>query len=94
MYTAPLISNSDVLIDISKAKRTPKIEKCSSSFYPKPPKAFKPKTPIPKTLQPLLSNVTPTRPMSQSTSIPKKLQHVHDHGYENYMEVKKKTHKV
>ncbi|KAK9994445.1 hypothetical protein SO802_024148 [Lithocarpus litseifolius] len=57
-------------------------------------KAFKPKTPIPKTLQPLLSNVTPTRPMSQSTSIPKKLQRVRDHGYDNYMEVEKKTRKV
>ncbi|KAM3730127.1 hypothetical protein ACB098_12G064100 [Castanea mollissima] len=57
-------------------------------------KAFRPKTPIPKTLQPLLSNVTPTRPMSQSTSIPKKLQRVRDHGYDNYMEVEKKTRKV
>nr|POE57724.1 protein root primordium defective 1 [Quercus suber] len=57
-------------------------------------KAFRPKSPIPKTLQPLLSNVTPTRPMSQSTSIPKKLQSVRDHGYDNYMEVEKKTRKV
>ncbi|KAL7003321.1 Protein ROOT PRIMORDIUM DEFTIVE 1 [Sarracenia purpurea var. burkii] len=34
------------------------------------------------------------RPMSQSTSIPKKLQRVRDHGYDNYMEVEKKMRKV
>ncbi|XAR66216.1 hypothetical protein NMG60_11012366 [Bertholletia excelsa] len=32
--------------------------------------------------------------MSQSTSIPKKLQRVRDHGYDNYMEVEKKMRKV
>ncbi|MED6180916.1 Protein ROOT PRIMORDIUM DEFTIVE 1 [Stylosanthes scabra] len=32
--------------------------------------------------------------MSQSTSIPKKMQRVRDHGYDNYMEVEKKTRKV
>lgn len=32
--------------------------------------------------------------MSQSTSIPKKLQRVRDHGYDNYMEVEKKTRKI
>ncbi|KAI4330776.1 hypothetical protein MLD38_029029 [Melastoma candidum] len=32
--------------------------------------------------------------MSQSTSIPRKLQRVRDHGYDNYMEVEKKTRKV
>lgn len=32
--------------------------------------------------------------MSQSTSIPKKLQRVRDHGYDNYMEVEKKVRKV
>ncbi|KAI8028899.1 Protein ROOT PRIMORDIUM DEFECTIVE 1 [Camellia lanceoleosa] len=35
-----------------------------------------------------------TRPFSQSTSIPKKLQRVRDHGYDNYMEVEKKMRKV
>ncbi|KAH7537990.1 hypothetical protein FEM48_Zijuj03G0151800 [Ziziphus jujuba var. spinosa] len=34
------------------------------------------------------------RSMSQSTSIPKKLQRVRDHGYDNYMEVEKKMRKV
>lgn len=32
--------------------------------------------------------------MSQSTSIPKKLQRVRDHGYDNYMEVEKKVRRV
>ncbi|KAM7273863.1 hypothetical protein ACFE04_028527 [Oxalis oulophora] len=32
--------------------------------------------------------------MSQSTSIPKKQQRVRDHGYDNFMEVEKKTRKV
>lgn len=32
--------------------------------------------------------------MSQSTAIPKKQQRVRDHGYDNYMEVEKKTRKV
>lgn len=32
--------------------------------------------------------------MSQSTSIPKKLERVRDHGYDNYMEIEKKTRKV
>ncbi|MED6119832.1 hypothetical protein PIB30_015351 [Stylosanthes scabra] len=32
--------------------------------------------------------------MSQSTSIPKKMQRVRVHGYDNYMEVEKKTRKV
>uniref|UniRef100_A0A803Q3Y0 PORR domain-containing protein n=3 Tax=Cannabis sativa TaxID=3483 RepID=A0A803Q3Y0_CANSA len=32
--------------------------------------------------------------MSQSTSIPKKMQRVRDHGFDNYMEVEKKTRKV
>ena len=32
--------------------------------------------------------------MSQSTSIPKKMQRVRDHGYDNYMEIEKKTRKV
>ncbi|CAH9124356.1 unnamed protein product [Cuscuta epithymum] len=35
-----------------------------------------------------------TRPMSQSTAIPKKQQRVRDHGFDNYMEVEKKTRKV
>ncbi|XAR53197.1 hypothetical protein NMG60_11021649 [Bertholletia excelsa] len=34
------------------------------------------------------------RSMSQSTSIPKKVQRVRDHGYDNYMEVEKKMRKV
>ncbi|KAF8008585.1 hypothetical protein BT93_K2299 [Corymbia citriodora subsp. variegata] len=35
-----------------------------------------------------------TRPFSQSTSIPKNLQRVRDHGYDNYMEIAKKTRKI
>ncbi|KAK6936480.1 Plant organelle RNA recognition domain [Dillenia turbinata] len=35
-----------------------------------------------------------TRSFSQSTSIPKKLQRVRDHGFDNYMEVEKKVRKV
>ncbi|RVW27755.1 Protein ROOT PRIMORDIUM defective 1 [Vitis vinifera] len=42
----------------------------------------------------LLRSLTWTRPMSQSTSIPKKLQRVRDHGYDNYMEVEKKLRKI
>ncbi|OIV98915.1 hypothetical protein TanjilG_07350 [Lupinus angustifolius] len=44
-------------------------------------------------LQPML-NFNSTRAMSQSTSIPKKQQRVRDHGYDNYMEIEKKTRKV
>ncbi|KAK0594792.1 hypothetical protein LWI29_000565 [Acer saccharum] len=40
------------------------------------------------------NNLTSTRNKSQSTSIPKKQQRVRDHGYDNYMEVEKKTRKV
>ncbi|TKY45133.1 ROOT PRIMORDIUM DEFECTIVE 1 protein [Spatholobus suberectus] len=36
----------------------------------------------------------PSRAMSQSTAIPKKQLRVRDHGYDNYMEVEKKTRKV
>ncbi|EXC09692.1 hypothetical protein L484_019789 [Morus notabilis] len=32
--------------------------------------------------------------MSKSTSIPKKLQRVQDHGFDNYMEIEKKTRKI
>ncbi|CAK7337248.1 unnamed protein product [Dovyalis caffra] len=32
--------------------------------------------------------------MSQSTSIPKKQQRVRDHGFDNYMEIEKKTRKI
>uniref|UniRef100_A0A2N9HUP9 PORR domain-containing protein n=1 Tax=Fagus sylvatica TaxID=28930 RepID=A0A2N9HUP9_FAGSY len=57
--------------------------------------AFKPRTPIPKALpSSLLSNLSHTRPKSQSTSIPKKQERVRDHGYDNYMEIEKKTRKV
>ncbi|KAI4347517.1 hypothetical protein L6164_008326 [Bauhinia variegata] len=42
----------------------------------------------------ILYNVNFTREMSQSTAIPKKLQRVRDHGYDNYMEVEKKMRKV
>ncbi|KAI8564762.1 hypothetical protein RHMOL_Rhmol03G0207100 [Rhododendron molle] len=42
----------------------------------------------------LFHSILQTRPKSQSTSIPKKLQRVRDHGYDNYMEVEKKTRKV
>jgi hypothetical protein len=56
---------------------------------------FMHKTPTLKPLLPsLLSNLSLTRHMSQSTSIPKKLQRVRDHGYDNYMEIEKKTRKV
>ncbi|XP_038876292.1 protein ROOT PRIMORDIUM DEFECTIVE 1 [Benincasa hispida] len=41
-----------------------------------------------------LCNFSRSRSMTQSTSIPKKLQRVRDHGYDNYMEVEKKTRKV
>ncbi|KAK9914218.1 hypothetical protein M0R45_038009 [Rubus argutus] len=63
-------------------------------FFAYSSKFFKPKS---KSLQPislLLFNLTSTRPMSQSTSIPKKMERVRDHGYDNYMEVEKKTRKV
>ncbi|EOY23126.1 Ubiquitin carboxyl-terminal hydrolase family protein [Theobroma cacao] len=57
---------------------------------------LKPRTPTP--LRPLPSilfyNFTSQKLMSQSTSIPKKQQRVRDHGYDNYMEVEKKTRKV
>ncbi|KAK3039273.1 hypothetical protein RJ639_027977, partial [Escallonia herrerae] len=38
--------------------------------------------------------VTSTRPMSQSTSIPKKQERIRDHGYDNYMEIHKKVIKT
>ncbi|KAK9124321.1 hypothetical protein Sjap_013923 [Stephania japonica] len=41
-----------------------------------------------------LTYFTFLRNMSQSTGIPKKLQHVRDHSYDNYMEVHKKIRKV
>ncbi|XP_059629305.1 protein ROOT PRIMORDIUM DEFECTIVE 1 [Cornus florida] len=43
---------------------------------------------------PLTNTFTCKRPMSQSTSIPKKQQRVRDYGYDNYMEVEKKMRKV
>ncbi|XVF53650.1 hypothetical protein PTKIN_Ptkin05aG0115700 [Pterospermum kingtungense] len=49
------------------------------------------RTPFPSTL---FYNFTFKKLMSQSTSIPKKQQRVRDHGYDNYMEVEKKTRKV
>uniref|UniRef100_A0A7N0RDF8 PORR domain-containing protein n=1 Tax=Kalanchoe fedtschenkoi TaxID=63787 RepID=A0A7N0RDF8_KALFE len=36
----------------------------------------------------------PARAMSQSTSIPRKLDRVRDHGFDNYMEIEKKIRKV
>ncbi|CAL5209668.1 unnamed protein product [Lathyrus oleraceus] len=39
-------------------------------------------------------NFNPIREMSQSTSIPKKQLRIRDHGYDNYMEIEKKTRKV
>ncbi|XP_024161167.1 protein ROOT PRIMORDIUM DEFECTIVE 1 [Rosa chinensis] len=53
--------------------------------------------PSSKTLHPiplLLHNLTSTRPISKSTSIPKKMDRVRDHGYDNYMEIEKKIRKV
>ncbi|KAK9158262.1 hypothetical protein Scep_004836 [Stephania cephalantha] len=41
-----------------------------------------------------LTYFTPVRTMSQSTGIPKKLQRVKDHSYDNYMEIHKKIRKV
>ncbi|KEH25700.1 plant organelle RNA recognition domain protein [Medicago truncatula] len=39
-------------------------------------------------------NFSSIREFSQSTSIPKKQQRIRDHGYDNYMEIEKKTRKV
>lgn len=39
-------------------------------------------------------NFNSIREFSQSTSIPKKQQRIRDHGYDNYMEIEKKTRKV
>ncbi|KAF3433017.1 hypothetical protein FNV43_RR24119 [Rhamnella rubrinervis] len=50
-------------------------------------RAFKP-------LSFILYSFTSVRSMSQSTSIPKTLLRVRDHGYDNYMEVEKKMRKV
>ncbi|KAJ7969995.1 Protein ROOT PRIMORDIUM DEFECTIVE 1 [Quillaja saponaria] len=47
-----------------------------------------------ETFNSILCNFNSTRDMSQSTAIPKKLQRVRDHGYDNYMEVEKKMRKV
>ncbi|OMO86014.1 hypothetical protein CCACVL1_09857 [Corchorus capsularis] len=58
---------------------------------------LKPRTPTPLRPLPaatLLCNFTSKKLMSQSTSIPKKQERVRDHGYDNYMEVEKKTRKV
>ncbi|GKU89365.1 hypothetical protein SLEP1_g3512 [Rubroshorea leprosula] len=59
-------------------------------------KLLKPRTRIPQRSLPLNldCNLTSTRSKSQSTSIPKKQDRVRDHGYDNYMEVEKKTRKV
>ncbi|XP_024028669.1 protein ROOT PRIMORDIUM DEFECTIVE 1 isoform X2 [Morus notabilis] len=42
----------------------------------------------------VLYGLVSIRPMSKSTSIPKKLQRVRDHGFDNYMEIEKKTRKI
>ncbi|KAF5731139.1 protein ROOT PRIMORDIUM DEFECTIVE 1 [Tripterygium wilfordii] len=47
-----------------------------------------------RSLKTRISSTLFTRLMSQSTSIPKKLERVRDHGYDNFMEVEKKTRKV
>jgi hypothetical protein len=47
-----------------------------------------------KTLESTLYNLKHTKPMSQPTSIPKKQQRLRDHGFDNYMEIEKKTRKV
>ncbi|PSR93422.1 Protein ROOT PRIMORDIUM DEFECTIVE like [Actinidia chinensis var. chinensis] len=58
-------------------------------------KSFTPTSLIPSILRATPTNTfTPTRPMSQSVAIPKKLQRVRDHGYDDYMEVEKKMRKV
>ncbi|KAG6671283.1 hypothetical protein I3843_Q005700 [Carya illinoinensis] len=55
---------------------------------------FKHETPTIKALASLLLNLSSVRSLSNSTSIPKKQQRVRDHGYDNYMEIEKKTRKV
>ncbi|XWS37787.1 hypothetical protein CRYUN_Cryun19dG0075200 [Craigia yunnanensis] len=55
------------------------------------PRTGTPLRPLPLTL---FYNFTSKKLMSQSTSIPKKQQRVRDHGYDNYMEVEKKTRKI
>ncbi|CAL5364351.1 unnamed protein product [Camellia sinensis] len=59
---------------------------------------FKTSSLIQKTIlqntSPINAFASTRRPFSQSTSIPKKLQRVRDHGYDNYMEVEKKMRKV
>ncbi|WCJ23590.1 Ubiquitin carboxyl-terminal hydrolase family protein [Euphorbia peplus] len=47
-----------------------------------------------KSMQSSIYNLIFTKPMSQSTSIPKKQLRVRDHGFDNYMEIEKKTRKV
>ena len=56
-------------------------------FYSSPINLF-------QTVSFLLRTLTPTRAMSLSTSIPKKLQRVCDHGYDSYMEVDEKLRKI
>ncbi|KAJ8771522.1 hypothetical protein K2173_026699 [Erythroxylum novogranatense] len=55
---------------------------------------LKSKTKTLKHVQHTLYKMESIRPMSKSTSIPKKQQRIRDHGYDNYMEVEKKTRKV
>ncbi|KAK8511935.1 hypothetical protein V6N12_074624 [Hibiscus sabdariffa] len=50
-----------------------------------------PRRPLPLTP---LHDFTSKMLMSQSTSIPKKQERVRDHGFDNYMEIEKKTRKV
>ncbi|XP_004296280.1 PREDICTED: protein ROOT PRIMORDIUM DEFECTIVE 1 [Fragaria vesca subsp. vesca] len=45
-------------------------------------------------LHPILHSLTSTRLISKSTSIPKKMDRVRDHAYDNYMEIEKKIRKV
>lgn len=59
----------------------------SANFFKSKGRTFKP-------LSFILYSLTSARSMSQSTSIPKKLQRVRDHGFDNYMEVEKKMRKV
>ncbi|KAK9291650.1 hypothetical protein L1049_019599 [Liquidambar formosana] len=63
-------------------------------FFASIPALFKSNNTTLKTIPCILHSFTITRPMSQSTSIPKKLQRVRDHGYDNYMDVDKKVRKI
>lgn len=65
-------------------------------FFSSTSKLLYPRTRLGPKLLPLnpQSNLTSTKSMSKSTSIPKKQERVRDHGFDDYMEVVKKVRKV